>query len=62
MPAEPASLDMNKTKILIFPLDIDDADTFIRVANALDIETVGASSAMAGPGEKAVDHFIRLPF
>ncbi|MDZ7585329.1 MAG: class I SAM-dependent methyltransferase [Thiobacillus sp.] len=62
MPAEPASLDMNKTKILIFPLDIDDADTFVRVANALDIETVGASSAMAGPGEKAIDHFIRLPF
>jgi hypothetical protein len=62
MPAEPASPDMNKTKILIFPLDIDDADTFIRVANALELETVGASSAMTGPGEKAVDHFIRLPF
>ena len=53
---------MNQTKILIFPLDIDDADTFIRTAKALGIETVGASSAMPGPGDKAVDHFIRLPF
>lgn len=62
MPAEPASPDMNTTRILVFPLDIDDADAFIRAANALDIETIGASSAMAGPGDKAVDGFIRLPF
>jgi len=62
MPAESASPDMDKTKILIFPLDIDDADTFIRTAKTLDLAVVGASSAMAGPGDKAVDGFIRLPF
>jgi len=62
MPAESASPDMDKTKILIFPLDIDDADAFIRTAKALGLAVVGASSAMAGPGDKAVDGFIRLPF
>lgn len=56
------AFDMNKTTLLIFPLDIDDADDFIRVAKALDVEIVGASSAMAGPGDKAVDRFVRLPF
>ena len=62
MPAESASPDMNTTTILIFPLDIDDADAFIRTAKALGLAVVGASSAMAGPGDKAVDGFIRLPF
>src|SRR3569833_1692118 len=61
MPAESASPDMDKTKILIFPLDIDDADTFIRTAKTLGLAVVGASSAMAGPGDKAVDGFIREP-
>lgn len=62
MPAESASPDMNTTTILVFPLDIDDADAFIRTAKALGRAVVGASSAMAGPGDKAVDGFIRLPF
>lgn len=53
---------MAKVKLLIFPLDIDDADLFIRVASTLNIEIVGASSAMSGPGKKRVDHFVRLPF
>lgn len=53
---------MKKTKLLIFPLDLDDTDSFIRVAKALGIEIVGASSAMADPGKKAIDHFIQLPF
>ena len=38
---------MDKTTTLIFPLDIDEADTFIRVAHALGLATVGASSSMA---------------
>src|SRR3569623_3770285 len=62
MPAESASPDMDKTKILIFPLDIDDADAFIRTAKALGLAVVGASSAMAGPGDNADDGFLRLPF
>jgi len=69
MPAEPpvgaprpAVPDMDKTRILIFPLDIDEADTFIRVARALGLATVGASSAMTSPGDRMVDAFIRLPF
>ena len=53
---------MNTHKILIFPLDIDHADVFIRTAQALGLETVGASSAMSHKGDKAVDHFTRLPF
>lgn len=53
---------MNLPRILIFPLDIDDADTFIRTAKALGLAVVGASSAMAGPEDKTVDSFIRLPF
>lgn len=48
--------------ILIFPLDIDHADVFIRTAKALRLGTVGASSALCDKGDKAVDHFIRLPF
>ena len=40
---------MTDTRLLIFPLDLDDADPFIRVANMLGVEVVGASSAMAGP-------------
>jgi SAM-dependent methyltransferase len=53
---------MAKMKLLVFPLDLDDADIFIRCASALNIEIIGASSAMSGPGKKTVDHFIRLPF
>ena len=53
---------MVKTKLLIFPLDMDDADTFLRVAGSLGMEVVGASSAMADAAGKAVDSFIRLPF
>lgn len=58
----PCSMGKTKIKILIFPLDIDEADNFIRVANALDMETIGASSAMTEPGDKGVSHFVRLPF
>ncbi|HNC51505.1 MAG TPA: class I SAM-dependent methyltransferase [Accumulibacter sp.] len=53
---------MAKTKLLIFPLDMDDADTFLRVAGSLGMEIVGASSAMADAAGKAVDAFLRLPF
>lgn len=53
---------MQKTKLLIFPLDIDHADAFIEVAKALGIEILGASSAMASQGDRQVDGFIRLPF
>lgn len=62
MPAESASSEMNPPRILVFPLDIDDADTFIRAAKALGLAVVGASSAMAGPEGKTVDGFLRLPF
>ncbi len=55
-------MKMNNTTLLIFPLDIDDADAFIQVAKALGLTIVGASSAMAGPEGKAVDHFVRLPY
>lgn len=53
---------MNPQTILIFPLDIDHADVFIQATQALGLTTVGASSAMSHKGEKAVDHFTRLPF
>ncbi|MBT9568774.1 MAG: class I SAM-dependent methyltransferase [Thiobacillus sp.] len=53
---------MNPQTILIFPLDIDQADTFIQTARALGMETVGASSAMPDKADKPVDHFARLPF
>lgn len=53
---------MTDTRLLVFPLDLDDADPFIRVANTLGVEVVGASSAMAGPGGRAVSHFVQLPF
>jgi hypothetical protein len=53
---------MAKQKLLVFPLDLDDTDAFVRVASALGIEIVGASSAMANPRGKEVDEFIRLPF
>lgn len=53
---------MADTRLLVFPLDMDNAEPFIRVASALGVEIVGASSAMADPGERTVDHFIHLPF
>ncbi len=53
---------MVNTKLLIFPLDLDAADPVILVANALGIETIGASSAMSSPGNRTVNHFIHLPF
>lgn len=53
---------MANTRLLIFPLDMDSADPFIRVATALGIEIIGASSVMADQGDRAVSQFIRLPF
>ena len=53
---------MTNTRLLIFPLDLDAADAVIRFATALGIETIGASSAMADPGGRALSHFIQLPF
>ncbi len=53
---------MDTTKLLIFPLDLDDANSVIRIAAALGVEIIGASSAMIGPGNRAVNDFIRLPF
>lgn len=53
---------MSNTRLLIFPLDLDSAYPFARAATALGVEIIGASSAMASPGDRAVNHFIRLPF
>ncbi len=53
---------MTKTIVLVFPLDIDEASAFIRVARALDIKIIGASSAMADRNGEPIDLFIRLPF
>jgi hypothetical protein len=53
---------MPADRLLIFPLDLDDADPVIRVATALGIDVIGASSAMAHPGRRAVELFLRLPF
>lgn len=57
-----SSVQSGTQTILIFPLDIDHAETFIRVARALGLATVGASSAMPDRGDRAVDRFVRLPF
>lgn len=56
------SLKMPATTILIFPLDIDEADSFIRASRALGHRLVGASSAMPDAGDRDVDHFAHLPF
>lgn len=53
---------MVNNRLLVFPLDMDSADPFIRAASALGIEIIGASSAMADPGDRPVHHFIHLPF
>lgn len=53
---------MVNTRLLVFPLDMDSTDAFIRVATALGIEIIGASSAMADPCDQGVKQFIRLPF
>ncbi|TXI94650.1 MAG: class I SAM-dependent methyltransferase [Burkholderiaceae bacterium] len=53
---------MNQIKLLLFPLDMDECDAVIRVASAMGIEVIGASSAMDGPGKKNVDHFLKLPY
>ncbi|RTL57737.1 MAG: class I SAM-dependent methyltransferase [Rhodocyclaceae bacterium] len=53
---------MDNCRLLIFPLDLDDADPVIRVAKSLGIEVIGASSAMPDSGQRGVDHFLRLPF
>ena len=48
--------------VLVFPLDIDSASSFIDQVKALGIRVIGASSVMKGPGEVAVDAFFNLPF
>lgn len=53
---------MTNNKLLVFPLDMDSAAPFLQVASALGVEVVGASSALAGPGDRPVNHFIHLPF
>lgn len=53
---------MTAPRLLIFPLDLDDADPVIRIATALGIEVIGASSAMVAPVGRAVHKFLRLPF
>ncbi|MBI2307773.1 MAG: class I SAM-dependent methyltransferase [Rhodocyclales bacterium] len=53
---------MTADRLLIFPLDLDEAEPVIRVATALGIKVIGASSAMAAPGGRAVQDFVRLPF
>ncbi len=53
---------MLNIKLLIFPLDLDAADPVIRIANALGLEVIGASSAMDSPGNLSVSQFIHLPF
>jgi len=53
---------MNQIKLLLFPLDMDECDSVIRVASAMGVEIIGASSALDGPGRRKVDHFFRLPF
>ena len=53
---------MTASTVLIFPLDIDAADDFIRTARALGCTLVGASSALAGAGDRDVDRFVHLPF
>lgn len=53
---------MANTRLLVFPLDMDNADPFIRVASSLGVEIIGASSVMPDPGGKPVNHFIHLPF
>lgn len=50
------------TVLLVFPLDMDAAVDFIAVARALGSTVVGASSVIAGPGDRAVDHFEYLPY
>lgn len=50
------------TVLLVFPLDLDAAGDFIAVARALGATIVGASSAMAGPRGRDVDHFESLPY
>ncbi len=53
---------MTEIKLLLFPLDLDECDSVIRVASALGIEIIGASSEMTGPGRRKVDRFLKLPF
>lgn len=53
---------MAPIKLLVFPLDMDEAEPFIRIASALGIEIIGASSVMNSPGQHKLDHFIQLPF
>ena len=53
---------MPDTTILIFPLDLDESDGFIRASRALGHRLVGASSALPDAGGRDVDHFAHLPF
>lgn len=61
-PSKFRDLDMYAIKLLIFPLDMDEAAPILHTAAALGIQTIGASSAMTGPGDRPVDQFVRLPF
>ena len=49
-------------KVLVFPLDMDKVIGFIKNANALNIEVVGASSVMSSGGDFRIHAFHKLPF
>lgn len=53
---------MSIPRLFIFPLDMDEAAPLAQAASLLGIQTVGASSAMTGPGLHAINHFLHLPF
>lgn len=53
---------MKNIRLLVFPLDLDETKPVIRIAHALGIQIIAASSAMSGPDSRMIDHFIHLPF
>ncbi len=49
-------------RVLVFPLDMDKVIGFIKNANALNIEVVGASSVMNSGDDFKIHSFHKLPF
>lgn len=54
--------DPQAIRLLVFPLDLDTAKSFVNRAKALNLYVIGASSVMNDPNAADVDDFVHLPY
>lgn len=53
---------MHTTTLLVFPIDMDETEAFIRTARSLGLRIVAASSTSMPPYAVPIDAFVHLPY